>query len=76
MEGKAWLQRTVKILESMACPEEHCVWLATFLLEGDADQWWKAIHRLKFSDIKWRDFEVAFYEKYFPDHERIGSSGF
>ena len=49
--------------------------LATFLLEGDADQWWKVVRHLKFPDfvtidIKWRYFESTFYEKYFPDHER------
>ena len=49
--------------------------LAAFQLEGDADEWWTAIRRLKFSDsitvdIKWKDFEVAFHEKYFPSHVR------
>ena len=63
------------MLEDMACSVEHWVRLATYLLEGDADQWWKSMRRLKFLEsmmveIKWKDFKVAFYEKYFPDHVR------
>ena len=64
-----------KILESMECPEEKWVQLASFLFEGDADQWLRATRCLKFlnSDllmISWRDFRDVFYEKYFPDHDR------
>ena len=61
------------MLESMTCLEEHWVRLTTYLLEGDADQWWKVVRQLKFSKsvtvkIKWKDFEAVFYEKYFLDH--------
>ena len=42
-ESKVWLQRIVKMLECMACPVEHWVRLATYLLEGDADQWWMSV---------------------------------
>ena len=47
--------------------------LATFQLEGDADDWWTTTRRLKFPDsitvdIKWKDFEATFHEKYFPSH--------
>ena len=64
-----------KILESMECPEEKWVRCASFLFEGDADQWWRTTWCLKFlnSDllmISWGDFWDVFYEKYFPDHER------
>ena len=61
------------MLEGMACPAEHWVRLATYQLEGDAFQWWRFVWQLKFSklvtvEVNWKDFEVAFYEKYFPDH--------
>ena len=74
-ECEAWLLRVEKVLESMACPEEHWIWLASFLLEGDADQWWRAKQRLMFLNvdlivIAWKDFQGAFYEKFLPDHER------
>ena len=36
-ESEAWLQRIIKMLESMACLAKHWVQLATYLLEGDAD---------------------------------------
>lgn len=63
------------MLESMVCQEEHWVRLATYLLEGDANQWWRDVRQLKFPNsvtvsIQWKDFEVAFYEKYFPGHVR------
>ena len=63
------------MLESMACPEEHWVRLATYLLEGDVDQWLRVVRWLKFSDsvtvsIQWKDFEATFYEKYFLGHVR------
>ena len=49
--------------------------MAVFQLERDADEWWRAARRLKFPDsitvyIKWKDFEVAFHEKYFLSHVR------
>ena len=60
-ECEAWLLKIEKILESMECPEEKWVRLASFLFEGVADQWWRATRRLKFlnSDlllISWGDF--------------------
>ena len=72
-ECDAWPWRIEKLLDSMACPAEHWVRLATFQLEGDADDWWTATRRLKFLDsitvdIKWKDFEVVFHKKYFPSH--------
>lgn len=74
-ECKAWLLKTKKILESIACPIENWVWLTFFLLEGDVNQWWRATQCLRFSNsdllmISYKDFLDAFYEKYFPGHER------
>ena len=72
-ECQAWLRQIKKLLDSMACPVEHWVRLAAFQLKGDADDWWTDTRRLKFLDsitvdIKWKDNEAAFYEKYFPSH--------
>ena len=71
-ECEAWLLKVEKILESMVCLEDNWVQLASFLLEGDADQWWRATRRLKFPNsdllmISWKEFRDAFYEKYFLD---------
>ena len=38
-ESEAWLWKIEKMLDNMACPAKHWVWLAANLLEGDADQW-------------------------------------
>ena len=64
-----------KILESMEFPKEKWIRLASFLFEGDTEQWWRATQHLKFLDsdllmISWEDFRDVFYDKYLPDHEK------
>ena len=41
VEALFWLSKTEKILEQgMQCPDEDKVWIAGFLLGGDAHKWW------------------------------------
>ena len=49
-ESESWLRQIEKILDSMACPAEHWVRLVVSQLEGDADEWWKSVRRLKFPE--------------------------
>ena len=74
-DAESWLSEVEKILESLECPEEKWVRLATFQFKGEASQWWKSAHRLKFPDtdllaIPWEEFREVFYERYFPEYER------
>ena len=74
-DGEMWLSEVEKILESLECPVEKWVQLATFQLKGEVDTWWKSTRRIKFSDtdllaIPWEELREVFYEKYFPEHER------
>ena len=60
-DAELWLSEVEKILESLECPVEKCVRLATFQLKGEVDTWWKSARRMKFPDtdllaIPWEDF--------------------
>ena len=53
----------------MRCAEEEKVNFATFILLGEAADWWK-IEKEKLGPgdtlHTWEEFKRAFYEKYFP----------
>ncbi|XP_028186454.1 uncharacterized protein LOC114373113 [Glycine soja] len=38
-----WLAETEKMFEAMGCLEEHKVPYATFMLQGEAENWWKFV---------------------------------
>ncbi|MGV7988953.1 hypothetical protein PJP10_31785, partial [Mycobacterium kansasii] len=46
--------------------------LATFALEGEADEWWDSTRRLAPVDYiwTWERFQTKFNEKYFPESFR------
>ncbi|TYK04695.1 Integrase, catalytic core [Cucumis melo var. makuwa] len=57
-----------KCLDVMSCPEEGKVRLATFLLQKEAEGWWKSI-LAKCSDahtLNWQTFRGIFEYKYYP----------
>ena len=41
-----WLAEVEKIFKVMGCPEEHKVNYATFLLVGEAENWWMFLSHL------------------------------
>ncbi|XP_020999525.1 uncharacterized protein LOC110281537 [Arachis duranensis] len=50
-------------------PEGQHVEFATYMLEGEAEHWWKGVQRLlqqDEGDIPWNTFKDEFYKKYFP----------
>ena len=74
-DAESWLFKVEKIVESLDCPMEKWVHLATFQLKGEADTWWKSARRMKFPNvdllaIPWEDFQDVFFEMYFLEHER------
>ncbi|XP_072953479.1 uncharacterized protein [Typha angustifolia] len=71
MEANRWLMDVKKILTAFRCPEDQQVTFATFLLRGEAEEWWKATKRLMPNRpmreyITWKAFTDAFDQKYFP----------
>ncbi|XP_072959215.1 uncharacterized protein [Typha angustifolia] len=76
MEANRWLMDVKKIVTAFRCPEDQQVTFATFLLRGEAEEWWKATERLMPDRpmgeyITWKAFTDAFDQKYFPASLRV-----
>ncbi|PWA62049.1 reverse transcriptase domain-containing protein [Artemisia annua] len=74
-EADDWITHMEKIFEVLGCGDEFKPRLATFKLEGDALNWWKAHNLAKGGDIymttcTWAEFRNTFYKRYFPDSEQ------
>ncbi|RVW70653.1 Retrovirus-related Pol polyprotein from transposon 17.6 [Vitis vinifera] len=71
-EAEAWILKMEKFFGVIDCSEEQKASYAAFMLDKEADHWWRMTRRL-FEDqgpITWRQFREAFYKKYFPDSVR------
>ncbi|XP_058111295.1 uncharacterized protein LOC131254322 [Magnolia sinica] len=62
-----WLKQIEKILEAMNWPDDQKVRLESFILQGKADVWWRAIKRMVLADYMWtwNKFQEKFHEKHF-----------
>ena len=64
-----WLIEMVKAFRVLRCAEEEKVSYATYMLHGDAYDWWLMEEHKHNQDPKpytWEIFKVAFNEKFFP----------
>ncbi|CAL9130901.1 unnamed protein product, partial [Musa textilis] len=71
MVAEQWIMRMEKIFDVLDCPDDQKVSFATFMLEGEAEYWWKTIKRIseaRHEHITWKVFVEKFNEKYFPDY--------
>ncbi|XP_025979699.1 uncharacterized protein [Glycine max] len=67
--ARLWLAETEKIFEAMGCLEEHKVPYATFMLQGEAENWWKFVKPTLAAPggvIPWNAFKDKFLDNYFP----------
>ncbi|KAA0043589.1 uncharacterized protein E5676_scaffold2208G00290 [Cucumis melo var. makuwa] len=67
-DAENWLNMLEKCFDVMNCPEERKVRLATFLLQKEAEGWWKSI-LARHSDARaldWQTFRGIFEDKYYP----------
>ncbi|KAA0045650.1 DNA/RNA polymerases superfamily protein [Cucumis melo var. makuwa] len=67
-DAENWLNMLEKCFDLMNCPEERKVKLATFLLQKEAEGWWKSI-LARHSDARaldWQTFRGIFEDKYYP----------
>ncbi|XP_073001464.1 uncharacterized protein [Typha latifolia] len=76
MEANRWMVDVRKILTAFECPESRQVTFATFLLRGEAEEWWRATERmmpdrLAGEYITWRAFSDSFDQKYFPPSQHF-----
>ncbi|PWA74294.1 zinc finger, CCHC-type, Retrotransposon gag domain protein [Artemisia annua] len=73
-EAEDWITHMEKNFEVLGSGDEFKARLATFKLEGDALNWWKAHKQAKGGDVymttcTWAEFCGTFYKRYFPDSE-------
>ncbi|KAA0041492.1 Gag protease polyprotein [Cucumis melo var. makuwa] len=67
-DAENWLNMLEKCFDVMNCPEERKVRLTTFLLQKEAEGWWKSI-LARCSDTRaldWQTFRGIFEDKYYP----------
>ncbi|XP_057443285.1 uncharacterized protein LOC130735225 [Lotus japonicus] len=68
-----WIQEMEKIFEALHTPEGEKVNLATLMLKGDAEYWWRSARQLMTANqvaVTWESFKRAFMNKYFPETAR------
>ncbi|KAA0042309.1 reverse transcriptase [Cucumis melo var. makuwa] len=67
-DAENWLNMPEKCFDVMNCPEERKVRLATFLLQKEAEGWWKSIlaRRSDARALDWQTFRGIFEDKYYP----------
>ncbi|XP_057418684.1 uncharacterized protein LOC130712885 [Lotus japonicus] len=68
-----WVQEMEKIFEALHTPDAEKVNLATFMLKGDVEYWWRSARQLMTANheaITWESFRKAFMDKYFPETAR------
>ncbi|XP_058080655.1 uncharacterized protein LOC131228813 [Magnolia sinica] len=62
-----WLKHILKLMGPLGCLDAQKVTLATFALEGEADEWWDLTCRPTPTGYlwMWKGFQTKFNEKYF-----------
>ncbi|KAA0062255.1 putative Retrotransposon protein [Cucumis melo var. makuwa] len=67
-DAENWLNMLEKCFDVMNCPKERKVRLATFLLQKEAEGWWKSIlaRRSDARALDWQTFRGIFEDKYYP----------
>ncbi|GKA07599.1 zinc finger, CCHC-type, retrotransposon gag domain protein [Tanacetum coccineum] len=83
VELENWITHVKKIFEVLGCDDQFKARLATYKLEGDAHNWWRAYKQAKGGDdyvatLSWNDFCDIFFLQYFPysEKERILNTEF
>ena len=72
MKAEAWIIQIEKFFDVIDCSDEKKASYAAFMLDKEADHWWRMTKRLLDAQepITWRRFSDAFYIKYFLDSVR------
>ncbi|XP_027337124.1 uncharacterized protein LOC113850781 [Abrus precatorius] len=67
-EAQRWLADVEKIFHPMGCREEHKVNYATYMLCGEAEDWWRFASQMLPQEgdyIQWEAFKASFLRNYF-----------
>ncbi|GJX99147.1 zinc finger, CCHC-type, retrotransposon gag domain protein [Tanacetum coccineum] len=75
VDAENWIAHIVKIFEVLGCVDEFKARLASYKLEGDALNWWKAFKQAKGGEmyvatLSWKDFRDIFFLQYIPRSEQ------
>ncbi|GJW70503.1 putative reverse transcriptase domain-containing protein, partial [Tanacetum coccineum] len=75
IDAENWIAHIEKIFEVLGCADEFKARLASYKLEGDALNWWKAFKQAKGGEtyvatLSWKDFRDIFFLQYFPRSEQ------
>ncbi|GKA89626.1 putative reverse transcriptase domain-containing protein, partial [Tanacetum coccineum] len=70
-DAKNWIAHIKKTFEVLGCADKLKARLASYKLEGDALNWWKAFKQAKEGEtyvatLSWKDFCDIFFLQYFP----------
>ena len=68
IEAETWIMKIEKFFDVIDCSEEQKASYTTFMLDKEANHWWRMTKRLLKDQkpIVWSQFREAFYKKYFP----------
>ncbi|KAF3776372.1 hypothetical protein EJ110_NYTH38711 [Nymphaea thermarum] len=72
-KAKEWIEEVERIFELLKMPERNKVNYGSYLLKGDAKNWWQSTREIRFAgqlSISWKQFRVSFFSTYFPVHAR------
>ncbi|XP_015958342.1 uncharacterized protein LOC107482393 [Arachis duranensis] len=74
LETDRWFRDVERFLYTQHIPEVQSVEIVTYMLEGDAQEWWQELYhtlQMELTDIPWSRFKTEFYKKYFLHAIRI-----
>ncbi|GJS67817.1 hypothetical protein Tco_0682382 [Tanacetum coccineum] len=71
VDAENWIAHIEKIFEVLGCADEFKARLASYKLEGDALNWWKAFKQAKegetyIATLSWTNFHDIFFLRCFP----------
>ncbi|XP_049934310.1 uncharacterized protein LOC126410146 [Nymphaea colorata] len=72
-KAKQWIEEVERIFVLLKMPEEDKVNYGTYLLKGDAMDWWKSTLEIRYAgqpSISWKQFRDSFLNTYYPVHAR------
>ncbi|KAF3780831.1 hypothetical protein EJ110_NYTH38297 [Nymphaea thermarum] len=72
-KAKQWIEEVERIFALLKMPEEDKVNYGTYLLKGDALDWWTSTLEIRFAgqpSISWMQFRETFFNTYYPVHAR------
>ncbi|KAF3783101.1 hypothetical protein EJ110_NYTH33059 [Nymphaea thermarum] len=72
-KAKEWIEEVERIFGLLKVLEGDKVNYGSYLLKGDAKNWWQSTSEIRFAgqlSISWKQFRDSFFNTYFPVHAR------